>query len=813
MAAGNRDSGAAGRLVARAEARRRWAALLGLTVLVAVVVTAVLAVTGGARRTATVVERYLEATEARDYSAFISGLFGAGEEGSLPPADEVLAEVLASLADVDSVDRVAGAIGYPTAASDEFDFTVLSSPDDTLFTTVDRPLLRDGRLPAAGAADEVAVNDSAAGLLGVDVGDVIEAPTFSPSDCEALRSGEQFPGFNGPLLSLRVVGRVLLPDDIRGVEADSSPVGLGSPAFAQRYAGEICATVIFAAVSVGDDDPGPAVLQQRVDDAAAGSELALVASRDDDFAGTARSASGVVTVVLLLVAAIAAIAGTATVAQAMRRQALVSVAAGPTLAALGFTRDQRARAIGAPIAIAVITGTFVGTVGAYLASRWFPVAFSRRLEPSPGLDFDGVTLLAGALVLAVLGTAWAYGVARRAGAAATSGGVPRPSKVAEGAARSGFPPAAVIGLRMAYEGGSVPARVPTRSAVAGVTLGVLGVVAVVTLATTLDDTIGQPLRYGWTWSTMPDIVGDPEATVGALASEERLQAAARLVSGAVELDGSGRVQANAIDDRIGVTSFTLRSGREPQTDGEVALGSAVMDEAGLDIGDEVTAMDGDGNRQALTVVGEAVVPLVNDSVKPGDGAILTAPALTRLVRGEIEEALLLEYRDGTDRVALERDLTELGLGFPGYAYPEAPGRLGNLDGLDGVFVALAGFLALLGAAGLTHALLVSARRHRRSFAALRAVGFVRGQVRLVLLWESAAIAVLAVALGSVLGVVAGRLAWTAVTADLGILEVVTIPVASIGLIAVAVLVGALALALVPAALATRARAAEALRAE
>lgn len=813
MALGTRDSGAAGRMVARAEARRRRPALLGLAVLVAVVVTAVLAVAGGARRTATVVDRYLDQTAARDYSVFSFGLFGGSGEDALPPAPDAVRQIEQAVGEIDGVDHVGGAVGYPTAASEEFDFTVLSSPDDTLFSAVDRPLVREGRLPAADAVHEVAINGVAAALLDAGVGDVIEAPTFSPADCETLLAGNQFPGFNGPTLRLEVVGRVLLADDLRGVAAESGPIGVGSPAFAGRYDGAICSTVIFASVRVGDDDPGIAVIQETVDAAAEGAEKALVTSTEDDFENAARSATEVVVVVLALVAAAAAIAGIATGAQAVRRQVAVSASAGVTLAALGMTRDQRARAIGAPIALALVGGTIVGAVGAYLASARFPVSFSRQIEPDPGLSVDLVTLAGGALCFALLGTAWAYFVARRVEGAAPDGRVARPSQAAEVAARAGLPPSAVIGLRLAYEAGSAPARVPVRSALAGASLAVLGVVAVVTLSATLDQTTDHPDRYGWTWSTMPDLIGDPEVVVEALGQEERIEAAARLAGGSVELAEGGRVQAHAIDDRIGVTEFTLRAGRAPRADDEVAVGARLMRDEDVAIGDRIVAVRPGGSTDELTIVGEAVVPLVNDTVEPGVGLVLTVPALTDLVRGDLEENLVVRYRDGVDVAALERDLVELGLEFPGYADPRPPGRLGNLDALDGVLLALAVFLALLGAAGLTHALLVSARRHRTSFAALRAIGFVRGQVRQVFVWQAAAIALVAVVVGATLGVAVGRLAWRVVVSDLGIIEVTPVPLGGIALIAGAALAGAVLVALVPAAIATRARPAEALRSE
>ena len=57
-------------LVARAEARRRRAALLGLALIVALVGTAVLGSVAGARRSASALDRFQDATDARDGRAF-----------------------------------------------------------------------------------------------------------------------------------------------------------------------------------------------------------------------------------------------------------------------------------------------------------------------------------------------------------------------------------------------------------------------------------------------------------------------------------------------------------------------------------------------------------------------------------------------------------------------------------------------------------------------------------------------------------------------------------------------------------------------
>ena len=120
-------------------------------------------------------------------------------------------------------------------------------------------------------------------------------------------------------------------------------------------------------------------------------------------------------------------------------------------------------------------------------------------------------------------------------------------------------------------------------------------------------------------------------------------------------------------------------------------------------------------------------------------------------------------------------------------------------------------LALFGAATLAHLLFVSVRRRRRQMALLKTLGFVRRQVVSATCWQAATVALVGVIPGLPIGIILGRFAWREFASYLGAVPEAVTPVALVSGIAVVVLAGGVALALIPAVLAARISPGEALR--
>jgi predicted lysophospholipase L1 biosynthesis ABC-type transport system permease subunit len=103
---------------------------------------------------------------------------------------------------------------------------------------------------------------------------------------------------------------------------------------------------------------------------------------------------------------------------------------------------------------------------------------------------------------------------------------------------------------------------------------------------------------------------------------------------------------------------------------------------------------------------------------------------------------------------------------------------------------LASLVAVLLAAAVANALVVTVRRRRRELAVLRTLGFTTGQVLRTVLWQATTVASVATALGIPAGIVIGRWTWTLLAHHLGALAVPIVP--AIDLLAVAAALVALA---------------------
>jgi ABC-type lipoprotein release transport system permease subunit len=120
----------------------------------------------------------------------------------------------------------------------------------------------------------------------------------------------------------------------------------------------------------------------------------------------------------------------------------------------------------------------------------------------------------------------------------------------------------------------------------------------------------------------------------------------------------------------------------------------------------------------------------------------------------------------------------------------------------------------VGAAGaLALTLIAAVRRRLRDLALLKTLGFTRRQLAAVVAWQSTVAVVIGGVVGLPLGIVAGRLLWSAFAEEIHAVPTPTVPGGTIFLVAAAALVLANLVAAIPGRLAARVPAALALRAE
>jgi hypothetical protein len=486
------------------------------------------------------------------------------------------------------------------------------------------------------------------------------------------------------------------------------------------------------------------------------------------------------------------------------------------LRALGSSRGQLFAVALAPGALVAAAGMTLAVPVAYLLSVFTPVGLARRAEITPGLAFDVPVLLGGGALAAALLTARVAVTAQRVArmpAGQLAGSRSRGSLIARWMARRGSPPAAVSGVRFAFEPGADRSAVPVRSAVLGTVLALAAVIAALVFGASLTHVIRDPLIVGWNWDVA---VGNPHSGDISAQTEPKLRAdpgiggfTATGLGGAV-MDGRD-VPFVGIRLLRGEVAPPVLAGRLPRGPREIALSGGELQALHRQVGGLITGQ-GPRGPVPLRIVGQIVLSpeITNEQLKLGSGAVMTLAGADALSRTRLPvNVFLVRLRHPGDPAAIARLRRE----FPGVVLPAVPPpEVRELQGVNGLPLILAFLLTLLAVGTIAHTLVTSVHRRRRDLAILKALGFVSRQVRATVAWQATAIAATGLVIGLPLGVAAGRWAWTVLARGFAIEPVPVIPL--LVLLAVpAVLVLANVVAAVPARAAARTQAAVVLRTE
>ena len=805
---------------AAAELRRRWRATVLLAVLVGLTGGVVLAAVAGARRTATVMDRFLAYHQATNVAVEVQG-FDTDAVRRLPMVAEVgEGAYMVMVASTPSGDP------DPDAFGEINPFAGLSEPWPG---SSNRPLLVAGRLPSGDRPLEVVVDETLADRRHLELGDTLRMWGYTPAQAE--RAGQDPGALGDPLggsFDLTVTGVVRTPDDLAPVPTGQDVAWLGSeelyltPAFWDAHGARV------ANLSGGFEVRLRNGLRDL--DAFAAAVRRLPGGRDADIypnsdaERTVRKLERAIRIEVaaqLVFAALAALTGLFVVGQAIARQVQLDNADHPALRALGMTSGQL-------VAAMLLRGVLVGVGGALLAmavavalSPLTPIGLARRAEIDPGAVADGPVLVLGAvgLLLFVLGRTGVAGWAATRASGAVQGRRPtvrRPSRVGDSLAGAGGPPSAVIGTRLAFESGQGTAALSARTAAVGAVVAVAAVTAALTFGSSLGHLASAPGLQGWAGDA---IVGSPRGRFDSPDREARRLAGNPLVGGftslttpaqSIRVDGVN-VVAFGIDPLEGTVLPPALRGRQVRSTGELALGPVSLRRLGREVGDVVEVAAGQ-RRQRLRIVGTTLLhsQLSND-LTMGAGALLTLDDLRRLVSDAAPNLFLVEYAPGADPEAafqsLRRDFGRIVL------RPLDNEEVENLARVGGLPYVLAGLLALLGVGTIAHTLVSSIRHRRRDLAVLKTLGFVRGQVRATVAWQATGFAVLAVVAGIPLGVAAGRWAWVLVNQGLHSLAGPVTPTLAVLAVVPATVVVANLVAALPARAAAATRPAVVLRSE
>ncbi len=809
---------------ARAGIRRRWRALLLLTVLAGLAGGTVLWSIAAARRTSTAMDRFV--AWARPSGAQID----EGPGSPVQPGSEVEREILRSPAVAAS-----GHGGYLALAPVGPDgrarpdllgsVNPFSSDNPLSFRRFDRGILVDGRLPDPGRAEEVAVNEQFVARQHLGVGDTFRMRAFTPGQIAAAgAAGGAFPEPDGPEVTLRVAGVVRRPGDLQPQSFPSSVVYAGvqnvylGPAFVERYGRDIGAIGgglgIALRPAAGAAEQLAAVVRR-----VAGPDAHVVFGSEDRQAAVAVNRPvHLQSLGLMAFGALAALASLLVAGQALARQVAADTADRAALRSMGMTRREMVVSQVVQVVPVALGAGVVAAFVAWLGSGLAPIGLARKAEVHPGLRADVPVLALGALALALVivgrtAVATARALGRR------PGGGPRRSRVAASLAARGAPAPVLVGVRMAFEPAGPERRTATRTALAASVAAVAAMVSAAVLATSLGRLIDTPRLQGWTW----DVTAGNANT--ATADDAARQAATLHADPAVagfsavqDMEpvriGGHEFPVMAFDADQGGVHPPVRRGRWPRQADEIALGRSTLHRIGARVGDTVT-VSGSGPPQRFRVVGDVVlVPTMasGGELTLSSGVALSPSGVARLGLAPNDgPEFLVAFAPHIARRAAEASLEPEFAGS--ILEPVRPPDVANVARIRSLPLLLAGLLVVLGLGALAHDLVVGARSSRRQLAVLKALGFSRHQVAATVRWQATALGIAAAAIGVPLGLAAGRWGWWAVNDSIGSLAAPRVPALGVATIVVGVLVGVDLLASVPARAAAGLRAARVLRSE
>ncbi len=788
------------------ELRHRWATGLIVALLIGVASGAVMASVAGIRRADTVAERLANASSRSD--AFTdSGYF----YGTHLPSRRIasLPQVVSTARHKDMVVNGRTKSGDPIWPDESPDaLTVYEPAGRPRWRSQDRPVVVSGRLPDPRRANEVLLDPAASRVLGRGVGDSFDLRFVTRRFMGYLDHKAQIPfGFranpltytSGPLVRLHVVGLA--------AGLDSGRITL-SPGFYRRYdRGRLQAWVKEDAYVLRGGAGAIPGFQASVDAIAPPGAFDFFSGPDDPAA--VQTDVDFQTRFLWAVVIAGAIATLALIATLLARQTASESRDWELLRAVGVVRRQL-------VGLAAIRGMLVGSVAALAAlavavalSPLFPLGYAHELEPSPGVAIDPTVMFGGVVavivVCSVVAALTGWGIAYRRTTPSRAAGAPR----GVGIRIARLPLTAFAGVRGALDRGT-SARISTVSTLAAAITAVVAISAAVVVSSSLAHLLSTPALYGQNWNLELGEGGSPQTTTADWLHGAPSVAAYAQGATATSLQINGeQVGVQSMSPGRGRVTPTVARGRAPTSADEILLAHQTLADLHVSIGSWVTARRGHLS-QRFKVVGEGLLP-PSSTNGLGDGAAVTLNGLKNLVPGAFPSLFRVRLAPGIDTEAWLRQLerqTKM-IAFPPVPPPNVAAT-GRRRAMPYVVAAIAAIVAVT---ILTHALLTSVRERRRDLAILKSVGFVRSQLVMTVVWQSALVGVIALVVGLPVGVAAGRWAWTLVTSYLGVLGVTAVPLLQLIAVIPAVLIAVVMIAAWPGRNAARTQAARALRAE
>ena len=686
----------------------------------------------------------------------------------------------------------------------------------------------EGRLPAPGRADEIAVNPEVMAATGWKVGDEITSlKLFRLEDFDENLNPDPS---KGTPLTLTIVGVARRPEELLGDSEGRTPQVYLFPAFAETYPDSTFYINDYIRLSEGK--AGVPAFQDAV--AALANEYPhnqlLFGSFPDAYSAVQDALRPQVVAVWLL-AGVLFIAGLLLASQAIGRQIFAHNRDLSDLRALGMTpRELGSLGVLHGWTIAS-SAAIIAAIVAWISSALTPFGSTHGIEPHPGLRFDAPVLVYGALLCALALALTSYLSARRLAGTAARRGIAqpafavsdRPSRIVSLLSRSGLPPTVVTGARFALQPGNGRTATPVRSVLASIALAATVLVVAMSFSADLNHLVHTPRLYGWDWDVAAgnDFGAVPDEAVAALRERPEVGAIAGYTQGALRI-GDTQVTTVGIDQFKGTVFPTLESGRVPQSDSDIVLGRLTLADLHKSVGDSIEVGTGDGVK-TMTIVGIATFPSIGSTTLSQTSLGRGAATVASLFPpddpnfGGRYNGVFIRLDPSLDRApaveGLRSFLGDLGCAFDCFLTDSRPQQLKGYAKLGSLWVPFAIAIGVLLAISLAHGIATTTRARRRDLAILSALGLKRGQAGVVVVWQAATTIVIALAIALPLGIVSANIGWRIFTDHFGIRPPISLPVGQLSLLVLAAIVSAVAVGLVFVPNARRVRVVERLAGE
>lgn len=705
----------------------------------------VLLLAAGAVRTLTAPDRY-SAARGGSYDAAVEQSRGqprTTEIANLPAVDRVT-----------SATFVFGQLVRARGGADESVNALVFAGSEAAFGT----RLVEGREPDAAAPGEFAATRSFVASAHASLGDRFDLRVIPQGPADAL-------GFDAGSQAVRLL-RGTLVGVIDGPSELQDGYALTIFPVAVLDAGDVGISATQSVVSL---TPGSTVhdLRTQLDDLPDASQFGI--DRGDWVPAEVRAAVRGQGLGLAVLAAIAGIATIVVVGQLLSRQVRRPAVECSALRAMGMTRNQVVGDSVFAAAVPTILGVAVALALAYLASGLFPTSFVRHVEPNPGRTFETLILLPGALAIAVLLLIWVLVAVVVSGR--DRAGTDRRT-VVDAVARH-VPAEAATALRFAFTRQTGDSAGP-RAAVVGAVAVVAVLVAALTFGASLGELVDQPTRWGDNFDFgIGQGGGELPLDVRAKLARDPDVAAVTLFGTVLTSVGTEGFDVTGMLAVLGSTAPHVLEGRIAERPDEIAVGRVVARRFGVEVGDDLVVVGPTGPRR-LRVTGLAVLPAVEGADGVGEGGLVTFDGLRRLDPSAVATAAGIRVRPGAAPGAARRISARIGIGV---GRPDRPGVILNIARVRSIPYLVATVLAVLALLNLAHHLILSIRRRRRDLAILRALGADGRWVARVVHWQASLFTILVVAIGTPLGIVAGRVVYRAFVDRIGAVNTVTLPLA------------------------------------